>query len=413
MAGLEFLFGRFKAVTRDNAVGASPYLSARGSGMKPIRIALSVLALLISAVPLIPAAQADELLPQKDAEATADTSATTYALRYRFEPGQQLRYVTVQHATTVAVAGENRKLDQSEVEQRRIFSVDYVDKKTNVAQLSMQFEFVRMQIRTNDGEPVVFDTTMKDDDIPSIFRMTSDRLKGSAARYQLNTNGSVVRTNFATVFSDSKTPPVKKAADENFEIHSFLPPLPDHPIRIGESWNQSHTVKVRVTKDLNREIGILQSFRLTAVSDGIAVIALNSSITSPIRSPLIRGQLIQSTPKGTLHFDIAGGKLLRREMHFDQSVLNAIGENTMLNSFGDYREELTPVSSESPHTPAPLSAATDDSSNAITPVSATETSVEGASDSGVVQAVAAQPASESPAGGESSVPEDDGSPSAP
>lgn len=332
---------------------------------------------------LISVASADEVQEPKSAE--------HYRLIYQFRPGQTLRYVTVQQATTDAAAAENHKVDKTEAEQRRVFTVDSVD-DNSVAHVSMQFEYVRMQMQTDGRAPVVFDTTMKESEIPSVFRMAADSLRGKAPRYEIRANGSVSES-AATEAKPAEAkpaeaastdtvaaavdPPVRKADEAKPEAFSFLPPLPDQPVQIGESWRQVHTVRVRVTKDISREIEILQTFRLKSVTDGIAEIALNSSITSPVRSPLIRAQLIQASPKGTWYFDIANGRMIRREMHFDQSVLDAFGENTMLSSYGTYREVLQPADTVNPtDTVTPASATSTEDSTAVTQAKGTSPSPE-------------------------------------
>ena len=261
-----------------------------------------------------------------------DVAKPTYLLRYQFQPGQKLRYQTLQVATMDAAREDQRKSDRSEVEQRRLFTIEKID-DGGVAHIAMQFEFVRMQLQANGGQPVVFRSDMKADEIPKMFQMTADRLRGSAARYQVLSTGLpnpspelIVRTGGAS-------------ADKN-DGGSFLMPLAENPVAVGDTWTDSQFVSVRVTENIDRKIEILRSFRLESVTDDIATIKFFTSIVSPVHTPAIRAQLIQSTPKGTLIFDIKRGMMLEKQLKFDQTVINGAGENTVVSSYGTYTEEL-------------------------------------------------------------------------
>ena len=44
----------------------------------------------------------------------------------------------------------------------------------------------------------------------------------------------------------------------------------------------------------------------------------------------MRSQLIKATPKGTLTLDIERGVMVKREIRYDETVLNAIGANSVV-----------------------------------------------------------------------------------
>ncbi len=297
--------------------------------------------------------------PLSDSQGTDAQDASEYSLKYIFHPGQTLRYETRQSQTMEAMVQENRKIDRSEATQRRIYTVRGIDDR-GVAHLTMQFEHVKMQLQSNDNPPVVFDSTMKDDQIPQMFRMASDKLRGSAARFWLGADGrarpsvkdrdsSAVTATLVSasgtaapekpLVSDSEREQPKPAAEAS-DGTTFLTPLPEKPVRVGDTWTDTHKVKVRVTKDINRDIEILRTFRLQSVKDGVAFITFSSSITSSVRSPVIRAQLIQSTPRGSLELDLTKGIMLRKEMRFDETVVHAMGENTVVTAFGTHSDEL-------------------------------------------------------------------------
>lgn len=277
-----------------------------------------------------------------DTPAAVDSEPAAFLLQYRFTPGQTLRYETKQETTMEAIVQESRTTDRTEVIQRRQFTVQNVDDQ-GIAHLTMQFEYVRMQRQANDSPPVVFDSKMKDDQIPEMFKLTAEKLKGSAARYWLTADGRPAESSDRTEETASDGQDGRKPVPE---ATTFLMPLPSEAIRVGESWKDSQVVKVRVTAEINREVEILRTFRLQAVRDGIATIELYSSIASSVTNPVVRSQLIQSVPRGTLEFDIDRGIMIGKQLRFDETVLNAMGQKTVVSSFGRHIEKLLPSTAD-------------------------------------------------------------------
>lgn len=278
--------------------------------------------------------ESDSTTSAASASETATTeSDTVYRLAYRFADGQQLRFRTIKTATTEAMWQENRKTDDTETEEHRRFTVNSV-KESKAADISMQFEYVRLQNRTNGGPWERFDTRMKPSDIPAGMRTIAEQLKGKAPKFLIEADGSC------------SVPDAQTKNAEQYSSESFLITLPDHGVKIGESWSQTQQAKVRLNKEISRQIDILQTYRLVSVRDGIAEISMNSSLNGPSLSPHVRAQLIQSTPRGTLNFDMNRGVMIRRQWRFDELVVNAMGENTALRSFGTYTDEYVPETSE-------------------------------------------------------------------
>ncbi|MEZ6032583.1 MAG: DUF6263 family protein [Planctomycetaceae bacterium] len=297
----------------------------------------------------------------------SDAEVPTWTLRYKFVPDQKLRYRNIENVTLDAMQGENRKVDVTGLEQRRIFTVSSVE-ESGAARLTMQYEFVRMQSQTNDFEPVLFDTTMESDDIPPEFRTVARQLKGSAPNFWISSLGSALRESDSpdgfqpvekgvaragnVTVEDKKPesdtvqqavatkPAATKEASESSDAVTFLMPLPENPVAVGDTWRETLPVNVRVTAEISRQINILRTFRLESVENGIATISFRSSVEAAVKTPTMRAQLIKATPKGTLTFDIDRGVMVKRELRYDETVLNAIGPNSVVLCNGTSTEEL-------------------------------------------------------------------------
>jgi hypothetical protein len=302
---------------------------------------------------------------------TTETKSAAWTLRYQFQHGQKLRYQMEQKMTLDANLGERgQSIDRSALRQRRVFTATSVQEDRS-AEFTMQFENVWMQKQVDDNAPVEFDSSMKPGEVPLVYQQVAHQLKGSAPRYVLTSRGlskksaetsskveraSGEKTSEPLVESDSAAKTVQLASSstetqkEQGDPGSFLATLPEHEVRVGDTWKEQITVTARLQEDVNVEVPILRTFRLDSVEDGIATISFHCSIQSRVRSPIVKGQLIQATPKGTIRIDTKRGMMLRRENIYDTSVFGALGQNTILTCVGRSTEELiedTASSSES------------------------------------------------------------------
>ena len=318
----------------------------------------------------------DSSLFAKDAGTVREESWT---LKYKFQTGQKFRYETHQTMTLDAqIAGQERRIDVSELIQRRLFTVISVEPAGD-ARLAMQFEYVWMKKKIDDREHVEFNSTMKLSDVPAAFRLVAHDLKGVAPKYWLSPQGESLYPKPADVIKPkpsagdgtARTPSPKplvegqssesgitlisgttSTADNKQKAEldpgTFLMPLPNHPVKVGDSWKETVTIPVRLTAEISRKVPILRTYRLQSVENGIANISFGSSIDTPVKGATVRAQLIQATPQGAITFDIEKGVMLGREMRYNESVVGATGRNDLLSSVGLNTEVLLEPSTAAP-----------------------------------------------------------------
>jgi len=317
-----------------------------------------------------------------DNAAVATTEA--WLLRYKFQEGQKLRYQTTQKMTLTGTVGEKKQVDVSELKQRRMFTILSVD-EVGSSHMAMQFENVWMQKKVDNAASVEFDSNMKPADVPYIFRQVASDLKGSAPKFWLSNLGrsmypketaadkeSAVRTANKSdetvtklVEDEPQSGTVQLVAGSTLDATiqeqkkqtdpgSFLMTLPEKEIQVGQTWKETIVVPARMQNGINIEVSILRTFRLESVENGIARISFRCSIESLIRrDPTVAAQLIQATPRGILTIDINRGLMIRREMHYDESVFGVLGADSILASAGTNIEELIETDSAATRTTNP------------------------------------------------------------
>jgi hypothetical protein len=298
----------------------------------------------------------------------AQAAGTAWTLRYRFEHGQQLRYQSEQKMTLEAHVGENRRIDVSQVRQVRLFTVKTVD-PSGTGALAMQFEKVWMQRQVDDQAPVEFDSTMKASDIPEVYRGVAHSLRGNAPTFHLTSTGKAVQEPTLKGAASQVQPAVVESPVEpenpdqkaiqpasattvestkSKDPGSFLMLLPENPVRPGDSWKEEFPLTVRGSQELNLQVVVLRTYRLESVTGDIATVTFRSSVRTPIRSSAVRSQLIQATPSGQFQLDMKRGLMISREYRYSETVIGALGAESLLTSVGNQKETLLETASVAP-----------------------------------------------------------------
>jgi len=257
-------------------------------------------------------------------------STVKHTLRYRFREGDVIRYETTRVGELKMAIGEQTKSDISRVKQIRRFEVGGVD-ESGAADLLMRFEFVEMSLQTNDGEPIVFRSTMSPEEIPRRFARVALKLTDAAPHFSVLPTG-------APLNDDAELVRPKEAQQET----RLMLPLPVEPVAEGESWKYYNTVKVRLSEDVNRGIRLLTSCRLKSVEDGVARISFQTSSVSHVKTPAVKALLIEAFPKGHVMFDMDAGRIVSRVIRNDNSVFGVYGKGSVLTTSAESIETLLP-----------------------------------------------------------------------
>ena len=127
---------------------------------------------------------------------------------------------------------------------------------------------------------------------------------------------------------------------------SFLMLLPETPVSAGGTWKEEFLVQVRGGQDLQLPVQILRTYRLESVENGIAKVTFRSSVRTPLRGTVVRSQLIQATPSGSFLLDLKRGLMVRREFRWNETVIGALGPESILASHGNQTDELLEEAAE-------------------------------------------------------------------
>ena len=269
-----------------------------------------------------------------DSVNSLDVDTREFVLRHQFRKGESFRYRSEKLERLSITVGKQSKTDVTRTQQVRQFAVSNLD-ESGQADLLMQFESVELSRQVNDDAPVVYRSSMKPDEVPRMFAVFAKRLKGKAPKFTAVPTGVPLNDLGEVVVSKDK---------DSTEAWLVIP-LPEKAVRIGESWKRFSSVKVRIAKDVMREIRMLTTYRLDSVNDGIAKIKFTTSPTIRLKSTAVQALLIAAVPRGYCLLDIEAGRIVQRVARNNRSVHGLKGPGSLLTYSAEAIENLLPEDS--------------------------------------------------------------------
>ena len=267
--------------------------------------------------------------PKSDSNATSEpdtssdaNSAAGVLLRFSFQEGEILRYRMTQVGELKATVREKTESTLTRVEQVRRFTVTAVD-ESHDADVQMKFESVRMSVRADDGQPVIYYNGMKAAEVPRIFRETDFRIRRGPVPFVARPMGPAMNTEAYEEAGKSESQEDLEPPHVDVAI-----PLPEVPVTVGETWTSYAVVPVRIREGVMRNIRLLTTWKLASFENNEARITFSTSPERTPRSPLIQGQLIDAYPRGHVVLNTESGKLTKRVIRNEKSVYHAAGPDT-------------------------------------------------------------------------------------
>lgn len=273
--------------------------------MIPNRLALSALTLLIG-----PLVAADE-----------PAAAETYLLRYALQEGEKLRYEVTHVAKTKTRINGTEDESQVHTTSHRHWNIHSAtaDEMT----FDHLIESVSMTQQQGDNE-TRWDST-SDDIPPAAFAAVAEKIGQPLATVTINARGQEVdRVDHA-------------ATTPGLGMGSLTLALPAEPVAVGAAWKVPREIQVRDEAGEVKTIKINERYTLEQVKTGVATLAVRSEPITPIDEESVRAQVLQQLSNGTIRFDVDNGRLLSKQLDWDETVVGFQGANSMM----EYRAKLT------------------------------------------------------------------------
>lgn len=274
-----------------------------------------------------------------DQSPSSGAGGESYLLRYRFTPGESLRWDVV-HRTHVrtSVSGTTQTVETTS-RSRKLWRVieakpdgsatfEYIVEDVDMRQKHSGQEEVRYNSRT-DAEP------------PPGFGDVAQAVGVPLSRITLDARGKVLRREHV---------PRKGAQHGSGDL---VLPLPEQPVAPGDQWSLPNDIDVTLPTGGTLKIKAVQRCTLEGVRTGVATIRVATCILTPVTDPAVQSQVMQYESSGTVRFDVDAGRILGQQMDVDRRVVGFRGEASSLHYMTRFTEEFLPELSRTASLPAP------------------------------------------------------------
>jgi hypothetical protein len=266
--------------------------------------------------------------PDNAAENAADKDdGQLYDLKYKFEPGEVLRSEIVHRAAVQTTIDGTTQKAETQSKSIKIWRINDVTPEGNVTFVHM-VESIDMWQRAQ-GRTEIHYNSRTDREVPPGYEDVAKAVGVPLTVVTMDNRGKILKR-------------VKNRPQPASVSTQMTMPLADHPISVGQTWSSPIDIEVVLKDGVTKKIRTRQKFTLEKVVDGVAAIAIDSQILTPVSDPAIEAQLIQRLSAGSVRFDIETGRVLGQQLDLDRHVIGFSGAASSMHYVTRFTEEALP-----------------------------------------------------------------------
>lgn len=257
------------------------------------------------------------------AKKIADTQE--YELQYKFIQGEEVRWTVEHSATTKTQIAGTKETTSSRSKSTKLWKVSSIDKLGNITFVH-SVEHSNLWQKIGEEDPVLYDSDT-DTEVPQEFAGASEMIGKPLAIVTITPTGKVKD---------------RKSSFEQMEIGigDICISMPEKPVAAGYRWFVPAEFNASDEDGKRLKLKARLYYELEKVVDGQAYISFRTEVLTPIESDQVRSQLLQKLNKGYLAFDIAKGRLTKREVEWNEKVQEFSGVDSFLHYIGKMTENL-------------------------------------------------------------------------
>jgi len=281
----------------------------------------------------------DKASPPSLGAGKAETSPQRpYLLRYRFQPGEEVRWEILQQARVKTTVGGTTQVAESVTQSVKLWRVRECTPEGTVT-FEHLVESVEMWQRLTGREEVRY-SSRSPGDPPRGFEAIAASLNVPLATVTMDARGRILKR---------VRHPVKTLVDTE-PLMTIL--LPEEPVSPGASWSFPYELEIPLENGMMKVVKAAEIYKLREVRSGVAIIEITTKVLTPINDPRLEAKLVQREREGVAHFDIEAGRLIRQEHELDRRVTGFSGQASLLQYSSRLTESFLNSRSDTARLPA-------------------------------------------------------------
>lgn len=253
-----------------------------------------------------------------------------YTLRYRFKAAETVRYEVIHIAKTKTRLRGAEEVSQVHTVSEKVWTFQ---PGTELGRMTFDHSVAKVELMQQTGEkPEIRWSSDSGSEPPAEFATVAEQLGTPLSTVSINPRGEEVdRTTHA-------------GSEAQLGMGGLTLSLPEDPIAIGGSWFVPREVKVRAVSGEVKSMKVREVYTLDKVQTGVAALTVRSEVLTPMEDESVKAQLVQQLSNGSIRFDIDAGRVLSKQLDWDETVVGFQGANSMM----EYRARLTETIAENP-----------------------------------------------------------------
>lgn len=334
-------------------------LASRGSFPALLGLAVCVLSSVVAMAADVDVNDAEARSLLRVAEAPTKPDGKKFDLRYKFNRGDVLRYEVTHRASIQSTIDNTTQAAQTKTDSIKAWKVTDVLPEGDI-EFTNVVEKVHMVNQLPEKDPVEYDSS-KDEVAPPGFEDAARAVGVPLSVMRITPHGKVVRRD------------VKVRGQSAEDDAPIVLRLPEEPVAIGDSWDESFEVQVKLEKNNTKMIQTRRHYKLSDVKNGVATIDVTYQVLSPIDAT-IETQIVQRLMEGEARFDIEKGQLIGQKMDVDKRIIGFAGPTSSMQYIMKMEESLVKEETTAKTSlPKPSTAAKNDKPEAKTAKPKTQT----------------------------------------
>ena len=247
----------------------------------------------------------------------------TYVLRYKFKAGETIRYEVTQVAKTKTRLKGTEEVSQAHTTSEKVWH--FLDAQSP-DQMKFEHSVSRVELTQQTGEKPELRWASNSGEEPTVeFAKIAEQIGKPLSTVTINGRGQETHRE------------THAGSEAQLGMGGLTVAMPEEAIAIGANWSVPRTVKVRTEAGEPKDMKVRDVYTLEKVETGVATISIRSEVLTPIDEESIKAQLVQQLSNGTIRFDVDAGRMISKQLDWDETVVGFQGANSLM----EYRARLT------------------------------------------------------------------------